>query len=205
MMSVKTSSTSARDRLVAAARRHFFAHGFRSVTMDDLAESLGMSKKTVYKLFPSKTALLQAVLESKFEHVRGDLEQASAESAGTRDVQGALAGLVAVIHRHAEEFHPSFVRDMRRDAPDLFEVVQKRRAEMIRHYFGRALRDAQKGGVVRNDIPHNAIIAILLGAMQSVVNPTTLAELSLTAQEGFSAVMNVFLQGVLTPQARKNQ
>ncbi|MGN6719163.1 MAG: helix-turn-helix domain-containing protein, partial [Candidatus Binatia bacterium] len=46
------------ERIVSAARAHFFAHGFRSVTMDDLAAELGMSKKTLYAQFPSKTELL---------------------------------------------------------------------------------------------------------------------------------------------------
>ena len=54
-----------RQRIVGAARRHFFAHGFRTVTMDDIAEELGMSKKTLYAHFPSKTALVEAVLLDK--------------------------------------------------------------------------------------------------------------------------------------------
>src|SRR5687767_13934717 len=44
------------QRLVTVARSHFFAHGIRSVTMDDLADELGMSKKTLYAWFPSKSA-----------------------------------------------------------------------------------------------------------------------------------------------------
>ena len=43
-------------RIVAAARRYFLAHGFRGVTMDDLAAELGMSKKTLYAHFSSKAA-----------------------------------------------------------------------------------------------------------------------------------------------------
>jgi AcrR family transcriptional regulator len=35
--------SSAAQRIVSAARRHFFSHGLRGVTMDDLAEELGMS------------------------------------------------------------------------------------------------------------------------------------------------------------------
>ena len=53
-----------RARILAAAREHFFAHGFRRVTMDDLAQELGMSKKTLYAHFPSKTALLEAMREA---------------------------------------------------------------------------------------------------------------------------------------------
>jgi len=51
-----------RQRIVDAARGHFFSHGFRSVTMDDLALELGVSKKTLYAHFPGKFDLLEAVL-----------------------------------------------------------------------------------------------------------------------------------------------
>ncbi len=70
-----------RQRLIAAARCHFFAHGFRNVTMDDLAQELGMSKKTLYACFPSKIALVEAVLLDKIGRIDADLERIAAESA----------------------------------------------------------------------------------------------------------------------------
>ena len=54
---------------------HFFSHGFRSVTMDDLAEELGISKKTLYAHFPGKFDLLEAVLAAKFAAVEATLKQ----------------------------------------------------------------------------------------------------------------------------------
>ena len=60
--------------ILAGARQHFFAHGFRGVTMDDLAEELGMSKKTLYAHFPSKTALLEAVIADKLRSVEAGLK-----------------------------------------------------------------------------------------------------------------------------------
>ena len=61
-----------------AARAHFFSHGFRSVTMDDLADELGISKKTLYAHFPSKIALLEAVLADKFASVEARLKEVDA-------------------------------------------------------------------------------------------------------------------------------
>src|SRR5438552_1381598 len=54
-------TSSARNRIIAGARSHFFAHGFRGVTVEDLATELGMSKKTLYAHFSSKTGILEAV------------------------------------------------------------------------------------------------------------------------------------------------
>jgi AcrR family transcriptional regulator len=46
----------ARQRILGAAREQFLGHGFHGVTVADLAEGLGMSKKTIYAHFPGKAA-----------------------------------------------------------------------------------------------------------------------------------------------------
>ena len=53
-----------KERIVQRARDEFFAHGFSKVTMDELCDELGISKKTMYEHFNSKDELLDAVTES---------------------------------------------------------------------------------------------------------------------------------------------
>src|SRR2546426_8507248 len=86
-------SDSNRQRIVDAARAHFFSHGFRSVTMDDLAGELGISKKTLYAHFPGKIDLLQAVLADKFAGVEAKLKEVT--SAHTQDFSATLRELLA--------------------------------------------------------------------------------------------------------------
>lgn len=49
-------------QLLAAAKDTFTSKGFAATTMDDIASAAGMSKKTLYKLFESKTELFRAML-----------------------------------------------------------------------------------------------------------------------------------------------
>jgi AcrR family transcriptional regulator len=189
-----------RERIVAGGRRHFFANGFRGVTMDELAEELGMSKKTLYAHFPSKTALLEAVMANKFEEVEADLSGIT--DGGPPDFKQTLQDLLACMHRHTDEIQPSFVRDVRREAPELFKLAEKRRAELIKRHFGRVFAEGRHVGLIRKDIPLKWMIEILLGATQAFVNPTKLAELELTLRGGFSAVISVILSGVLTSKGK---
>src|SRR5689334_25106941 len=92
------ATDSARRRIVAQARAHFFAHGFRGVTMDDLATELAMSKKTLYAHFASKGALLEAVLADKLQGVDEDLGRVVAQSVA--DFPAALRPLLACVRRH---------------------------------------------------------------------------------------------------------
>jgi len=189
------------QRIVEAARAHFFSHGFRSVTMDDLAAELGISKKTLYAHFPGKTALLEAVLADKFAGVSATLDQITREH--SHDFSVALHELLAATQRELDEIKPPFVRDMRQKAPHVFKMVERRRADLIQRHFGKLFVEGQRTGMVRKDIPANLMIEILLATVQAIVNPTKVEELGLTPKSAFSAVVKVVLEGVIAGKARK--
>ncbi len=191
---------SARRRILALARQHFLAHGVRSVTMDDLADELGMSKKTLYAHFPSKAALVEAVIVDKLGEVEADLGRIAAD--GTADLPGLLEPLLATVQRHMEELQPPFLRDLRREWPEISERVEGRRREMIRRCFTKLLDEGHRTGAVRRDVPVRVIIEILLGATQAVMNPPKLAELGLTPKAGLTSIIRVILEGVMTERRR---
>ncbi len=182
-------------RVVAVARRQFLAHGFRTVSMDDLAAELGMSKKTLYANFPSKNALIEAVLKDKFREVEADLAKLAQEQAA--HVESALQQFFSCLQRHTAEIQPAFVRDIGRETPELFQLVEQKRRELIRRYFGGLFEDGKKTGMIRSDIPTHLIIEILLGAVQAIMNPAKLMELGLTVEQGYSSVIRLVLEGAL--------
>jgi len=190
-----------RQRIVDAARAHFFSHGFRGVTMDDLAEELGISKKTLYAHFPRKFDLLEAVLAAKLAAVEATLKQVT--RAHPRDFPATLRELLAGTHRELDEIKPPFVRDMRQKAPDVFKLVERRRAAIIQRYFGKFFIEGQRGGMVRKDVRAKLIIEILLAMVQSIMNPPKMEELGMMPKEGFSGILKIILEGALTSKGRK--
>jgi len=199
----RQTNNPAAQRIVSAARRYFLSHGFRSVTMDDLAAELGMSKKTLYASFASKTDLLQAVLLDKFRSIEIDLN--GIMSSRSADVLASLQELLACVQRHAEEIQPPFVRDIRREAPEMFQLVQSHRRDLIQRYFGKIFDEGRRAGIIRKDIPAKLMIEILLGATEAIVNPSKMAELGLTPKSGFLTIITVILEGVITGKGRSRQ
>jgi AcrR family transcriptional regulator len=193
-----TSSLSSRHRIVSGARRHFFAHGFRGVTMDDLAGELGMSKKTLYAHFRSKASLIEAVLHNKFQSVEADLRQITS----LPDFPRTLQRLLACIHEHTTEIQRPFLRDIRRETPDLFRIVERRRRDIIQRHFAKVLSVGRRAGLVRKDVSATLAVEILLAGVQGVMNPDKMAELDLTPTTGFAAIIGIFLKGVLTETGR---
>ena len=192
---------SVRQRIVDAARAHFFSHGFRSVTMDDLAEELGISKKTLYAHFPGKIDLLEAVLADKFAGVEAMLKGAT--RAHPHDFPVTLRELLAGTQRELDEIKPPFMRDMRQKTPDVFKLVERRRAALIQRYFGKFFVEGQRTGTVRKDVPPKLIVEILLAMVQAIMNPAKMEELRMMPREGFAGILKIVLEGALTPKGRK--
>lgn len=190
-----------RQRIVHAARIHFFSHGFRSVTMDDLAEELGISKKTLYAHFPGKFDLLEAVLADKLAGVEATLKEITC--AHPNDFPSTLRELLAGTRRELDEVKPPFVRDMRQKAPEVFKVVERRRAALIQRYIGKLFVDGQRTGMVRKDVPTKLIIEMLLAMVQSIMNPQKMEELGMMPKEGYAGILKVILEGTLTSRGRK--
>lgn len=201
-MPKRAHPSSPRERIVAAARAHFFAHGIRSVSMDDLAAELGMSKKTLYAHFETKTALLQAVILNKFEQLECELDAVVAETAD--DFARGLHDLLQCMQRQLAEIQPPFVRDIRREAPQVFELIERRRGVAIERCFTAVLKAGRKAGHIRKDLPIKTAIEILLGATNAVMNPAKLPGLGLTPAAAYSAIISIFLEGVLTPAGRRS-
>jgi AcrR family transcriptional regulator len=63
-----------RRQLIAAAEDLFLHKGYHATTMDDVARRAGMSKKTVYQVFSSKSELLDAVLSDWFAPFTAPIE-----------------------------------------------------------------------------------------------------------------------------------
>jgi TetR/AcrR family transcriptional regulator, cholesterol catabolism regulator len=196
-----TGTASARQRIVTKARSHFLAHGFRGVTMDDLAVDLGMSKKTLYTHFRSKDALVVAVIEDKMAAIDADMEEIAVES--STHFSSALHHLLAVLLRHSGELQPPFLRDMAREVPELFSLVQARRHATVHRHFGTIFSEGCKAGLIRKDITVDLMIEILISAMDGLVNPQKLVQLNLSAEICLSAIVRIFLEGVVTLEGRK--
>jgi AcrR family transcriptional regulator len=183
-------------RITKAARSYFLQHGFRSVTMDDLAEAMGMSKKTLYVHFKTKRSLLEAVIDQKL----GELECAmdGVPSGDTKDFGATFHRLLTGIRQQAQEISPTFARDVAREEPALFERIKTKRREVIGRTFTRILKVGQKAKSIRSDIPADLLVEILIGLADAVAVPEKVAARGMAPGEMLTVVLKVFLDGVQT-------
>lgn len=75
------------DAIALIALRHFDAHGYEETTMDDIAAAAGVSRRTLFRYFPSKPALVWGGMEPVVERMHAVLDAVP----GTESVRDALA------------------------------------------------------------------------------------------------------------------
>lgn len=89
----------AKERILIKAEELFLQFGIRSVSMDDIANSLGMSKKTLYQYYADKDELVDAVVDGHINLIQTDC-------VGCRkDAHDAIHEIFMTIERIMEEFN----------------------------------------------------------------------------------------------------
>src|SRR5436190_17973674 len=69
-----------KQRIQLKARELFMRYGLRSVTLDEIAGQIGISKKTLYQFFEDKDALVEAVMQAEMSYMQAQCKKQSLES-----------------------------------------------------------------------------------------------------------------------------
>ncbi|HXK60376.1 MAG TPA: TetR/AcrR family transcriptional regulator [Acidobacteriota bacterium] len=190
-----------KQRIIEEAEKQFFAVGFSAVTMDDLAGRLGMSKKTLYKLFASKQELLHAVMQKIIDRVEASTGQVfEDESLGFLE---KLHQILSFMVLHLMRLRQPILDDIRRNAMDVWEEFDSWRQEKVIAKFGSLIRQGMAEGLIRQDLDPDLLTLIHTTLVRRVMNPETLSSLPLSASQAFAALMTVLYEGILTPEARQ--
>jgi AcrR family transcriptional regulator len=137
-----------REKVLRAAREAFAESGY-GVPLDEIAARAGVGPGTVYRHFPAKEALFEAVATARVQDLLADA-RARTDSA---DPGSAFFGFLA---RAAEE------SAAKRDLPDAISIAGSLRDE-LNAAIDLLLRRAQQAGAVRADIRTPDLIVLLRG------------------------------------------
>ena len=131
-----------KDRIRDSARELFRRYGIRSVSMDDIATHLAMSKKTIYQFYADKDELVDAVVDNEVKHMQDEcvLTQKSAGDA----VEEVFLTL-AMAQVQLSSINPVLLFDMQKFHPRAFQKFMAHKneflLEIIRHNLERGIRE----------------------------------------------------------------
>lgn len=185
-----------RHDVVTAAMDEFRIRGIKSVTMDDIAHRLTMSKRTLYQLFADKETLILACLREKDEEEVRLYEKIQAE---TDNVLEIILRMFDTCLREMGDFNPVFFSDLGK-YPRVVEHHLQRRASRVKS--GREfLRRGVEQGLFRAETDYDIILPLMVESIDTLVCHETFRNLPL--RRLFLNTQMVMLRGCTTPEGMR--
>ncbi len=191
-------SDDVRELVIAEAKRLFFQHGFRRVTMDEIAANLRMSKKTLYALFPSKDDLVKGVVFSIMAPKIARMSELMEKASGVAEL---FAGAVEVFQTLGQEISEPMMSDMRM-MPDLWREIEERRLAVLSH-LGEVIERGKERGEVRSDLNTDLFLRIFMQTVSRIANPAMMLELNIRPSDLGPQLFGIFFHGILTDAGRR--
>lgn len=189
-----------RRRIVQESGELFLGRGFVRVTTDEIAARLGISKATLYKSFPSKEAILRAVVRGVLREIGVRVEEILGDE-GLGFVE-KLVVLFSYVGGRISQFGTVMLRDLQKSAPRVWQEVDDFRRDRIFKNFKVILECGRKEGLFRGDIDDELLQRIFAYLIGEFINPEAILRSGRSPAEAFESVIKVFFQGILTDKGR---
>jgi AcrR family transcriptional regulator len=138
-----------KKRIEDQARELFMRFGIRSISMDDIAGAVGMSKKTIYASFADKDALVEAVISRHLSESEELIRKLVSESANAVD---EILMTMRLFESQFRNLNPIVVHDLRKFHPEAYRLIETHKRQFALHTIQANMERGIREGVFRADM-----------------------------------------------------
>ncbi|MCE7063405.1 TetR/AcrR family transcriptional regulator [Dyadobacter sp. CY343] len=190
-----------KDRIIKSALNLFWRYGIKSVTMDDIARDLGISKRTIYQHYSDKEAILALVIQEEIKSQKCDMEML--DSQASNPIEQMLYASVQMRETMAN-MNPTFLYDLKKYYPAAWDLFQTYKHE----YILKSIRDNLKSGIelglYRPDIDVEVLSLLRIEQVVMGFDPTIFPLKKFDLMHIQMEFVHHFLRGVLSEKGFEN-
>jgi AcrR family transcriptional regulator len=157
------------ERIIEGGEELFLKAGIKSVTMDDIARHLGMSKKTIYQFFKDKNELVTALVTKKLKE---DEEQMIEFINKSSNVIEEMINMTKCSEDMFSRINPIVIHDMQKYHPDAWKVFQQFKSEVLISTLEELLTKGIKQGYIRPEIDPKIVARMRVNTVELGFNTT---------------------------------
>ncbi|WP_296634169.1 TetR/AcrR family transcriptional regulator [Polaribacter sp.] len=194
-----------KDKILEKAQELFLNLGFKSVTMDEIANSLGISKKTLYKEYSNKTNLVGSVVNFMFDTVCVSIDEVSKQKMNPID---ELFHIKRIVMEHLKDEKSSPLYQLQKYYPKIYNSLKEKQFEVMQETFQDNLQRGVQAGIFRKDIDIDFISRMYFNGATGIKDQ----RLFPLQNYAMNTLMNLFLdyhlRAIITPlglEQLKNQ
>ncbi|HRE52437.1 MAG TPA: TetR/AcrR family transcriptional regulator [Flavitalea sp.] len=182
-----------KDRILQKANDLFHRYGVRSITMDEIASQLGVSKKTIYQYYSDKDELVDRVTAEVIGNAQFNCENLKA---GARNAIHEIFQVIDFIRNMFTQMNPAMVFDLNRFHPKAYNLFLNYKNQFLYQMIKENLERGIREGLYRPEINVEIIVKLRLEGMLIAFNQDIFPPSKYNLAEIQQAVIEHFLFGV---------
>jgi len=184
-----------REKILSNAAELFLNYGFKSITMDDISNHIGISKKTIYQHFENKTSLVEAVTLFMFENISCGIEEiCSLKKNPIEEIYDVKQ--FAMEHLKDEKSSPHY--QLQKYYPKIFNTLKKKQFEVMQGCVIENLTRGVQQGIYRSNINIEFIARIYFNSMMSLKDKDLFPLINFSMRELMEFYLEYHLRGICT-------
>lgn len=189
-----------KDKILKGSEELFMKYGVRSISMDDIARHLSVSKKTLYQHFVDKDELVTMMSKAFLEKDRRQYEAITAISKNAVD---ELSKISILLKQDMEELNPSLLFDLQKFHPKAWNLWQEFKEKFIQESMVRNLKQGIEEGYFRPEINPDIITVARLVMIESSFNDQVFPKDRFNFVEVNWQIFDFFVHGMCTEKGKK--
>ena len=188
-----------KDRIVQTTTELFFENGIKGVTMDIIAETMGMSKRTLYENFADKNDLVNECFSYIIE--RHEFLDQEIQKKTSNTIEAMLMFYMTGV-TSMRKCNKNFISDLKKYHPQVFKQLEEHREQTFCEKVIIALDKGIIEGLIRPEI-NTEILAIVLKKQMYILEAENSELRKFNLTEIYDTIFMGFARGIVTLKGLK--
>lgn len=183
------------ERIVLQASEMFIKSGIKAITMDDISNETGVSKRTIYEIFSDKDDLLRSCIGHMDEKFRQEKEEARLESKNIIDL---VFNFIKIGVKAINIINPLFNSDLKKYHYRIWKETYRISSEMHRTHIQKVIRQGIDERVFRNNIDVEIVGMLLSEQLRIMSDEAIFPSVRFSKAVVFENIVINFFRGIAT-------
>lgn len=189
-----------KNKILKGTEELFLRYGVRSITMDEIARHLGISKKTLYQYFTDKDDIVSTTTREHLLREQEVFEQIAKES---KNAVEELVKLSGCLRQNMKGMNASLLFDLQKYHQNAWNVWLEFKNKTIRNSVVRNLKKGMEEGLFRAEINPEILAAVRLETVQLGFDEHLFPQEKFNLMDVQVQLLDHFIYGILTEKGKK--
>ncbi len=184
-----------KERIVLQASEMFIRSGIKAITMDDIANETGVSKRTIYEIFTDKNNLLKNCIDHMDTKFRQEKEVAGSEAKNIIDL---IFSFIKIGVKAINIINPLFNSDLKKYHYQIWKETYRLSDEMHRTHIQSVIKQGVDEGVFRDNIDVEIVGMLLSEQLRIMSDEAIFPSVRFSKAVVFENIVINFFRGIAT-------